>query len=77
MNLGKYIIEVLEQQGRSKTWLADKMNINVKTFVGKLKRDSITGQELLRMAEILNIDLEELKNKECVKNDSKRKIGTD
>jgi hypothetical protein len=68
MNLGKYITQVLEQQGRSKTWLADKMNINVKTFTGKLKRDSISGQELLRIADILNLDLEELKIKECVKN---------
>lgn len=61
MNIGKYILKVLDEQGRSQTWLAEQMNINVKTFSGKLKRDFITGDELLKIAKLLNINLEELK----------------
>jgi len=63
MNLGKYIADVIEQQGRTKTWVADKVDINYKTFVDKLTRDTITGKELLRIARVLGINLEELKEK--------------
>ena len=63
MNLGEYISNIIEQQGRTKTWVADLSNINYKTFVDKLTRDTITGKELLRVAKVLGINLEELKNK--------------
>jgi hypothetical protein len=63
MDLGKHIMILLDEQGRSQTWLADKLNINVKTFSGKLKRNSITGEELLLIAKVLNINLEDLKSK--------------
>jgi hypothetical protein len=65
MDLGKYILSLLNEQGRSQTWLADKLNINVKTFSGKLKRNSITGEEILQIGYWLNINLDELK-KECI-----------
>lgn len=61
MDIGKHIQKVLDEQGRSQIWLADKLGIHDKTFSGKLKRNSITGEELLRVAKLLNIDLEELK----------------
>jgi hypothetical protein len=64
MNLGKYISEIIEQRGIRKTWVADKADINYKTFVDKLNRDSITGKELLRIGKLLNISLDELKNYE-------------
>lgn len=67
MNLGEYIASVIERQGRTKTWVSDKSGINYKTFVDKLNRDSITGKELLRIAKVLNINLEELKNREDFK----------
>jgi hypothetical protein len=62
MNLGQYIAQVIEEQGRTKTWVADKAGINYKTFVDKISRDSFTGKELLRIAVILSIDLEKLKS---------------
>jgi len=61
MNLGEYISNIINQQGRTKVWVAEKSNINYKTFVDKLTRDTITGKELLRIAKVLNINLEELK----------------
>jgi len=51
----------LDEQGRSQVWLAKMLKINDKTFSGKLKRSSITGEELLRIAKLLGIDLEVMK----------------
>lgn len=62
MNLGEYITNVIEDQGRTKIWVAEQSEINYKTFVDKLTRDSFTGKELLKIAKVLNINLEELKN---------------
>lgn len=61
MDIGEYIQNILDEQGRSQVWLADKLEIHDKTFSGKLKRNSITAEELLKIAIILNIDLEKLK----------------
>jgi plasmid maintenance system antidote protein VapI len=61
MYIGEHIQKILDEQGRSQVWLADKIGINDKTFSGKLKRNSITGEELLRIAKVLGINLEELK----------------
>jgi len=63
MDIGEYIQKVLDEQGRSQIWLADKLGINDKTFSGKLKRNSITGEELLRTSKLLGINLEDLKEK--------------
>jgi len=62
MNTGQYILSVLKDQGRSQVWLADKLGVHEKTFSNKLRRNSITGDELLKIAKLLNIDLEKLKN---------------
>jgi len=62
MNTGQYILSVLKNQGRSQVWLADKLEVHEKTFSNKLRRNSITGDELLKIAKLLNIDLEKLKN---------------
>ena len=61
MDIGEYIQKVLDEQGRSQVWLAKMLKINDKTFSGKLKRSSITGEELLRIAKLLGIDLEVMK----------------
>ena len=62
-NLSNYIAEVIKEKGHTKTWVAEKSDINYKTFVDKLTRDTITGKELLRIARVLGINLEELKEK--------------
>jgi len=61
MDIGEYIQKVLDEQGRSQIWLADKLGIHDKTFSGKLKRNSITGEELLKIAKFLGINLDDLK----------------
>jgi len=62
MNTGQYILSVLKDQGRSQVWLADKLGVHEKTFSNKLRRNSITGDELLKIAKLLSINLEKLKN---------------
>lgn len=74
MNLGEYIANVIDEQGKTKTWVADQSNINYKTFVDKVTRDSFTGKELLRISIILNINLENLKDIERRENMKKIKV---
>ena len=61
MKLSENISQVIDEQGRTKVWVAEQSNINYKTFVDKLTRNTITGEELLRIAKVLNIDLNKLK----------------
>lgn len=61
MILGEYITSIIEQQGRTKVWVADQADINYKTFVDKLANNRITGEELLRIGKVLNVQLDELK----------------
>lgn len=63
MHLGNYITEILQQQGRSKKWLAEQTGIKLKTFYNKIDNDTFTAHELLDIANVLDIDLNELKNK--------------
>lgn len=62
-NLSDYIAEVIKEKGHTKTWVAEKAEINYKTFIDKLTRDTINGKELLRIAKVLGVNLEELKEK--------------
>ena len=62
-NLSEYIEEVIKEKGHTKTWVAEKAEINYKTFIDKLTRDTINGKELLRIAKVLGVNLEELKKK--------------
>ncbi|ALS22256.1 hypothetical protein [Paenibacillus naphthalenovorans] len=61
MRLGLYIKDVIKKQGRTLKWVSDQLEMNERTFAGKLNRDSITGEELLRLSDILGIDLKQLK----------------
>jgi lambda repressor-like predicted transcriptional regulator len=61
MNLAELINEELKKQERGVTWLSDKTGIKYKTLYDKLDRNTIKGEELLRIAKVLNIDLNKLK----------------
>lgn len=65
MNLGLKIKERLDEQGRTIAWLADKLSVNEKTLAGKLNRNSITGEDLLLMSYLLNINLIKLQETFC------------
>lgn len=61
MTVAEKILEILQSQERSKSWLAEKTDITKQAMNYKLKHNSFTAEELLKLAKVLNIDLEELK----------------
>ena len=61
MKVAEYINKVIEDQGRNKTWVADRCEINYKTFVDKLKNNRFTADDLLKVSKVLNINLENMK----------------
>ena len=62
MHLGKLIDEKRKEKGHTKIWLAEKIKVNYKTFVRRIKTGTFKAEELLRISVVLGIDLEELKN---------------
>lgn len=62
MTVAESILKVLKSQERSKSWLAEKIDISKQTIHYKFKSNSFTAEDLLKVAKVLNINLEELKN---------------
>jgi hypothetical protein len=58
----KAILTYLDEHGIKNPWLADKVNIKYKTLFGKFQRGSIEADELLKIAKVLNIDLNSLRD---------------
>ncbi|KMT22317.1 hypothetical protein [Clostridium cylindrosporum] len=63
MNIGQLIDDELTKQGRIKKKIADKVGINPRSFISKTKNDTFSAEELLKLAVVLDIDLNSLKNK--------------
>jgi len=63
MKVATYILEVLNSQERQKSWLADKVNISKQAMNYKFKNNSFTAEELFEITKVLNINLEEMRDK--------------
>ncbi|HBI37959.1 MAG TPA: hypothetical protein DDY71_09975 [Spirochaetia bacterium] len=63
MKVAEYILEVLNSQERQKSWLADKVNISKQAMNYKFKNNSFTAEELFEITKVLNINLEEMRDK--------------
>jgi small basic protein len=63
ITISGFIIIIMGILGIKKVWLADQVGINYKSLIDKLKNDTLSGYELLKIANILKINLEQLKNK--------------
>jgi hypothetical protein len=64
MNLGEYITKVINDQGRRRVWVAEQADINYKTLVDRLINNRFEQvEDFLRIANVLGIDLNELKDK--------------
>lgn len=61
MNIGEYIKEEIKNQGRTQKWIAKKIEMDVNTFNRKINNDTFAADELIKIAKILNIDLNKLK----------------
>ncbi len=61
MRFGNFFKDRLNEQGRSIRWLAEQLDINEKTLAGKFNRNRISDNELITIARILDINLDEIK----------------
>ncbi len=61
MKFGEFFKDKLSEQGRTVRWLAEQLDINEKTLAGKFNRNKISDNELITIARILNISLDEIK----------------
>jgi hypothetical protein len=61
MNISEYINQKIEEQGRQKNWIAEQLGTNYKTFCYRLKNNSLTAEELIKLSDILGFDMNELK----------------
>lgn len=61
MNVGEYIKNYIKEDGRTSLWISEKLGMNYKTFVGKLNRNSLSADELLKISALIDMDLEEIK----------------
>jgi len=61
MFVSEYIQKILNSQERQKNWLAEKVNISKQTAGYKLKHNSFTAEELFDIADVLGINLEEMR----------------
>lgn len=61
MNIGEYIKSYIKDKGRTSLWISEKLGMNYKTFVGKLNRNSLTADELLKISALIDMNLEEMK----------------
>ena len=59
--IAAYIVKTLKEQGRSKKWLCETIGINYKTFMRKIKKNSFSATELIKIAKVLDINLNKLK----------------
>lgn len=65
LNLAKYIRSIIEERPKREDikWLAQQIGVNYWTFYGHLQRNSFSAMELLKIAKVLNIDLNQLRDR--------------
>lgn len=61
MSIGEYIKRYIKKDGRTSLWISERLGVNYKTFVGKLKRNSLSADDLLKISALIDMDLEEMK----------------
>ena len=63
LTVAEYILNVLNFQERAKSWLADKVVISKQAINYKFNHNSFTAEELFDITYVLNINLEEMRDK--------------
>lgn len=61
MNIGEYVSKLIDDQGREKKWVAEKIGVQYRTFLYRLERNGLLAEDLLKLSEVLGIDLNKLK----------------
>ncbi len=55
MTYSEHVITALKKDGRSKTWLSDKLEITTVSLYRKVKNDSFTVSERFYISHLLNL----------------------
>ena len=63
MNIARFIEERIKNQGLRKNWVAERIGVNYKTFVARLKQDNLTAQDLVNLSKLLNFSLDDFKKR--------------
>lgn len=63
MHIGKIVLEKLKYEGKTQMWLAEKLNIPKSTLSGKLKADTLTAIELIKIDLLIDLKYEMIKRK--------------
>ena len=61
MKIGEYIKKIVKEDGKTLAWVAQKMDINYKTFNGKINRGTLSAEDLLKLCALLGISADKLK----------------
>jgi len=69
VKIGNYISGQLHGRGKNNKWLARRLNMTESTLSSKFKKDTFTAKELILIAHLLDINLEELKETIIMTND--------
>jgi DNA-binding Xre family transcriptional regulator len=61
LKISEHIENHRKLQGRTKVWLAERLGMTKQNLQYKLTNNTITGYELVRIGELLDINLNDLK----------------
>ena len=61
MKIGEYIKKIVKEDGKTLAWVAQKRDINYKTFNGKINRGTLSAEDLLKLCALLGISADKLK----------------
>ncbi len=57
MNIARFIEDKIKSQGLRKNWVAERIGVNYKTFVARLKQDNLTAHDLFSLSKLLDFEL--------------------
>lgn len=60
--LNEYINDILKKERRTTTWLSEQTNINQQSLYGKLKNNTFSAIDIIKIGKVLDIDLNSLKD---------------
>ena len=61
MKIGESIKKIVKEDRKTLAWVAQKMDINYKTFNGKINRGTLSAEDLLKLCALLGISADKLK----------------
>ncbi|GIM29614.1 hypothetical protein CPJCM30710_22800 [Clostridium polyendosporum] len=72
-NIARKIENIIWEEGRTKQWCANKLNLNYKTFADRIYFNRLTQEDKVNLSKLLEFDLEKLEDE--VLQENKRMAG--